>query len=215
MAEDIKPRQLVKQIQGSTFTYSNTPGLSSATNGWDMIQELPAGIAYFVYRTYIDLSGYSAEELTTFVKGVDVQKQALPLMQAGGGAQGLNEHDIITTRALTDAEVQLFVDGPGFLPSTVDLQEVIYGEVTQLAINTTVPGTFIKTNFDTWGSGNPCATDKLHWTRIYYLHIPVNGDDILIHPSNLVIQAVTAKEKELVWIERLRRSYVLQDQGDI
>jgi hypothetical protein len=209
MPEEVKPHQLYKQVPGSLFTFSDTPGASTATGGWSVVQDPLSPVPYFVFRGYIDLAGWSKQELTTFTQGVDIQKQALPLLN--GTAQGLNEHDIISTRALTDAEVQLFNNGPGFLPSTVDLMEVVYGQVTQLAVNGQVPGTFIKTNADTWGSGVPTATDKLHWTRIYYAHVPVANDTFLIHPTNLIIQAVSAKEKDLVWMERLRRSYVLQE----
>jgi len=212
MPKDVKPRQLYKQIPNSQFAYQGTPGASVATNGWEAIQT-GAGLVYFVYRSYIDLTGWSKQELTTFIQGVDIQKQALPILQ--GQALGLNEHDILSTRRLTDDECELAMNGPGFIPSTMDLMQVIYGEVTQLANNTTIPGTFIKINQETWGSGVPCATDKIHWTRIYYAHVPVDGDIFNIHPTNLVVQAVSAKEKDLVWIERLRRSFVLQDEADV
>lgn len=210
MPKDVTPNQLYKQVGDTLLVWADTPGTSTATNGWETIQDLPSGLVYWVKRTYIDLAGWTREELTTFVQGVDIQKQALPLMQAGGGAQGLNEYDIVSTRRLTDDECQLYLNGPGFLPSTVDMMQVIYGEFTQLAINTTVPGTFIRTNGGSFGSGVPTATDKLHWTRIYYAHVPLAGDRFVIHPTNLVIQAVSAKEKDLVWMERLRRSYVLE-----
>ena len=227
MPEDVKPHQLYKQISGVTLNFSETPGSSLVLGGtgWEVIDSTIASpiTVYWVNRQYIDLAAWSMEELTTFTRGVDIQKQLMPYASAGNAAQGLNEMDVISTRALTDLECEVYATsigspgggGPGFLPSTMDLMQVVYGEVAQYAQNTVVPGTFIRTNVETFGSGNPTATDKLHWTRIYYAYNAAQGDSFVIHPTNLVIQSTTAKEKDLVWMERLRRSYVLQDQADV
>jgi len=59
------------------------------------------------------------------------------------------------------------------------------------------------------------AMDKLHWTRLIVYLAGATTANVLASPTNLVVSAVTAKEKDLVWMERLRRSYVLQDQADI
>ena len=227
MPKDVKPRQLYKQISGVTLNFSETPGSSVVLGGtdWEVIDSTVASAitVYWVNRQYIDLSGWSKEDLTMFTRGVDIQKQLMPYAHAGNAAQGLNEMDVISTRALTDLECEVYATslatpgggGPGFLPSTMSLMQVIYGEVAQYAQNAQIPGTFIRTNVETFGSGVPIATDKLHWTRIYYAYNPAQGDSFVIHPTNLVIQATTAKEKDLVWMERLRRSYVLQDQADV
>ena len=216
MVEDIKPRQLVKQIPGGTFFYSAVTGSSTAyPGGWEII-ESTAGIVgnYYVYRTYIDLAGYAVDDLTMFTKGVDIQKQAHPFTLGINAAQNWNEYDILSTRALTDDECKIFVtenEAPGFSTSTVDLQQVIYGEVDQLAINQQIPRSFVRINRDTFGSGVPTAMDKLHWTRICFGHDSGEGDTWQCYPTNLVIDAVTAKEEDLVWIERVRRSYQLQE----
>jgi hypothetical protein len=93
--------------------------------------------------------------------------------------------------------------------------QVIYGEGTSYAVNSNIPGTYITVGGDTFGSGNPCATDKLHWTRIIITTF-AGADDkngaISYGPANLVVQAATMEEKDLVYMERLRRSYVLQGE---
>lgn len=217
MVEDVKPRQLVKQIPGSQLTYSESPGVSYATNGWDVIDVNPVNTGVFwVYRTYIDLAGYAIDDLTMFTKGVDIQKQALPLTLVTNASLGWNEYDIISTRRITDDEITPLAgsDGPGFALSTVDLQQVIYGEVDQLAVNATILGTFVRTNRDTFGSGVPTAMAKLHWTRVLFVPGPgpTEADYWVVYPTNLVIDAVTAKEEDLVWVERVRRSYQLQEE---
>jgi len=80
------------------------------------------------------------------------------------------------------------------------------------AENATVAGTYLQISGETFGSGNPTAMDKLHWTRLIVVGSPSDGNQIVIYPTNLVVQAMTSKEKDLVWMERLRRSYVLQNE---
>lgn len=210
MPTDKSSHQLYKQVGHSLLTVGASPGESTATNGWDVISS--GSISYFVHRTYIDLAGWTRQDLTTFTRGVDIQKGIMPLLGGVEAATGIREFDILSTRRLTDTECQVYLDIPGYHPSTVDLMQIIYGEFVEYARNGTIANTFIKTNTETFGSGNPTAMDKLHWTRIYYLHVPQAGDQIIVDNTNLVVQAITAKEREYVWMERLRRSYVLQGE---
>jgi hypothetical protein len=215
MAEDPTPRQLLKQLPDATtrVVYDTDPvaynnALSSSTNGWENIAVDFGGVptAGIINRTYIDLAGYTQDELTTFVQGVDIQKSVTP-MAAGTVVW---EYDFISTRRLTVAELSDIQSEPGFLSSTLDLMELIYAEKKIWAENTTVPGTYITTNLATSGSGNPSAADRLHWTRLYVFILGTTTAGIWVGPTNLVVSAVTAREKDLVWIERLRRSYTQQ-----
>jgi len=53
--------------------------------------------------------------------------------------------------------------------------------------------------------------DKLHWTRMILVTLePAPGAELFVYPTNLIVAALTMQEKDLVWLERLRRSYVLQ-----
>jgi len=104
---------------------------------------------------------------------------------------------------------------PGFLNNTVDLMEVIYGERMEYGSNLQIPGSFVQISGETFGSGNPTAMDKLHWTRLVVFDSPTELDVGVLFATNLIVQALTVEEKDLVWMERLRRSYVLQDQADV
>jgi len=217
MPEDVTPHQLYKQVEGSdvdtTFEGTNLDAMTT-TNGWEGIV-LGIASGAVVKRSYIDLSGWSIDDLTTFTKGVDVQKMRIPL-GIGGVFPVIWEYDYITTRRIRTEELSFFPLVPGFLgaPAKLDLMEVVYGQSRNYAENATIPGTYVTTDTATFGSGNPVATDKLHWTRFIVFMAGAAGR-LSIYPSNLVIQAVTAKEKDLVWMERLRRSYVLEDQADV
>ena len=220
MAEP-KAHQLYKSL-GATQLGLNFESTSDAyaKNGWEVIWDT---FPYAVNRSYIDLAGLSTQELTTFTQGVDIQLSLMPRATTIGIPE-ITCLDLITTRRLTDAEITnwpiggLDIDVPGFLDNTVDLMEVIYGERTTFAQNQSivVAGTvYVILDKETFGSGNPTAMDKMHWTRVYWINGSGVNEVIGLPAANLVVQVMTAKEKDLVWMERLRRSYVLQDQADI
>lgn len=218
---DPKAHQLYKQLGATSVGLNFSSGTDAfSKNGWNVLWN---GFPYAVNRTYIDLAGWSKQSLTTFTQGIDIQTANMP--RAGGsGILEVSCLDIITTRQLTDVEINdwglsSFGDPPGFLENTVDLMEVIYGERTTYAVNDSISGlageVYVILDRDTFGSGNPTAMDKLHWTRVYWMNGSGTDELIMLPAANLVVQAMTVEEKDLVWMERLRRSYVLQDQADV
>jgi len=218
MPEDVKPHQLYKQVEGTeiatTFEGIFLVGVT-ATNAWEPIV-LGIGSGAVVKRTYIDLEGWSAQQLTTFVQGVDVQKMRTPLSIPSLANPVVWEYDILSTRKIRLAEMSFFPMVPGFLggPSDLDLKDVVYAQSRTYAENATVPGTYITTDTTTYGSGNPTAMSRLHWTRLIVFMAGDPGS-LNIYPANLVVQAASAKEEDLIWIERVRRSHIHQDRADI
>ena len=209
-----KAHQLYKQLGAGALTVTTaSAGTGSVSGQWEIVQ-IDSDTAIIANRTYIDLAGWSAQDLTTFTQSIDIQKMQIPLKVPSPGSTQLWEYDFITTRKITDAELINIGGLPGFSSSTVDLMEVIYGERMFYAENTAIPGTYVQISADTFGSGNPTAMDKLHWTRLIVAGSPVDGDQLAIWPTNLIVQAMTVEEKDLVWMERLRRSYELQGGAD-
>jgi len=215
MPEDIKPHQLTKQV-GEALTrvvfdgsvYDNAA--STTSGGWENISFnlQGVGVAAIISRNYIDLAGWTRQDLTSFFNGFDIQKSHPPL--GISNCPLIYEFDFITTRRLTRAELADFQSEPGFLPSTLDLMQLIYAEKQVWGQNANIPGSFITIDRSVSGTGDPVATDKLHWTRLIVYFVGATTANILATPTNLVVAAVTAKEKDLVWMERLRRSYVLE-----
>jgi hypothetical protein len=219
----MKGHQLYKQIGPATvgINFGSATDVTYSSGGWEIIWNT---FPYLVNKSYIDLAGWSKEELTTFIQGVDFQHSARPR----SGSTGILEVtvvDILSTRVLTDDEITNWGaiagsnsdDLPGFLDSTVDLMQVIYGErTTYVSNNTMAPGlagsVYVTLGADTFGSGVPTAMDKLHWTRAIWVNGAGDNETLTIGGTNLVIQAMTDKEKDLVWMERLRRSYVLRGE---
>ena len=211
MPTDIKPHQLTKQVEGTdvdtTVDGSGFLDTITATNNWSTVVQ-GIGTGAVMQRTYIAIAGWSQEELTTFVQGVDVQKMRTPL----GTAQPIVwEYDFLTTRRIQTNEIAFFPMVPGFLgaPSDLDLIQCVYAQSRQYAQNAQIPMTYVTVDTATFGTGDPVATDKLHWTRLI-VFMNTGAGRLTIYPANLVVAATTAKEEDLVWIDRLRRSYVLQ-----
>lgn len=224
MAAKPKAHQLYKQATPCQVVIGITSNVLTNIihdGAWEYFEQIPNGETYqaYVNRQYIDLEGWNVQDLTTFTTGVDIQKDRMPISVLGGNMTCpiVYEFDIISTRKIADSELLATVASttPGYLPSTMDLMEVVYGQQSTYAQNSNIPGTYIQVGGSTWGSGNPTASDKLHWTRIYVTTFSSADDASGVfnaYPTNLVIQATTMEEKDLVYMERLRRSYVLQGE---
>jgi len=160
------------------------------------------------------LEGLTRKQLETAVgvlaldKGVDVQKMRTPL---GNAMPIVWEYDFLTTRKIRLEEIAFLPMVPGFLggPSNLDLIQCVYGQSRQYAQNGQIPLTYVTVDTATFGTGDAVATDKLHWTRLI-VWVNTGAGRLSVYPANLVISATTAREKDLVWMERLRRSFVLK-----
>lgn len=208
-----REHQLMKQVPLATISYSEDfPSVPSTIDGegWE-INQVGGTYAVGYWQGYIDLAGWSREDLTMFTQAVDIQKSFLTRNNGiPGSLPVVKEIDILSSRKLTEAEILQTSTLPGFEGNTVDLMQVIYGLRRTLVQNANIAREYVTADVETFGSGNPTAMDKLHWTRIIQIQIAGPAADLFVYPTNLVVAAVTVKEEDLVWIERLRRSYVLQ-----
>ena len=218
-------RQMFKQIGAGSGTFQYSLGtITTATitgEGWEYIEQVTPHIPNLINRQYIDLAGYTHDELTVFTQSVDFQhdKFATAYAAALDQPQVLYVYDLLTTRRIKDNELNDLTNStPSFLNSTLDLMECVYGLQTTAFLNSniTLLGAMVPTYTDSFGSGNPTASDRLHWTRIIWttpLAQPQEQNITLgTNETNLAVAAVTAEEKDLVYIERLRRAYT-QDAG--
>jgi len=213
--EKAKSRQLHKQIAGTDGVFTFTQGIVSNFvingEGWEYVpQSFPTNAPCLVNRQYIDLQGLSLQELTLFFQSFDIQKDKMPV---GSNTSRIFEYDIITTRAITDDELStILLNPPSFIGNTVDLMTCTFGLRKSYGQNTTIPFTFVGLSEDTFGSGRPNATDRLHWTRVLLFEAATAEPPeivVSIYPTNLVVQAISAEEKTYIYLERLRRSYEL------
>lgn len=214
---DLKARQLIKQIPELGVSQIDIPAQTSVMaggSGWKQINLTTGGILW-VWRGYIDLAGYSRDDLTFFTQAVDIQDSMIPIISPG--TFWLNVVDLLTTRRITDSELFPNNFKNSFISSlsdgeNIDLQEVIYGTWSSSTPYSATNPAAIKLGSDTFGIGNPSAADRMHCTRIITFNGAPEGEAFNVGPVNYVVGGVTSKEKDLIYIERLRRAYT-QDAG--
>jgi hypothetical protein len=223
MSSDPTPRKCFKQIPGgqaSNIDNSGDPSVADVIGeGWEWVIPASGMVGSLVWRGYIDVSGWSSENLTWFTQRVDIQEQNVLL-----GTQDIDSvwvFDILSTERVNDQMCSITAI-PGFMEAfpgaggagleIMDLQHVIFGQRTQWNQDSTIAGVYMPTSSDTFGSGNPSAKDKLHLTRIVWAAVggTPGTQTIISYPVNYVLDGFTVKEPDLVYLERLRRSYILQ-----
>lgn len=200
------PRTMAKVLTGTTATNIESV-LGSATGQWDLVPNAPNAA---VQRSYFDLSGYNQKFLTTFVQGVEIQEPG-PLT---GDDQHNGLMEIVSTEYISDLEIAGFTggfgfSGPGFSESINNMDQIIYARRRGYTYNTLIEPVIPNLHsVNTWGTANAVTSDKVHLTRIVFSSTTPNS---VTHVSdaNFVMVAIIAKEKELPFLMRQKRSYEL------
>jgi len=207
------PRLLDKCFAGAVITTAGDPpstGADIVGSGWGKLSDTS-----YVSRSYYDLSGYTTDDLTAFWSGVEIQEEFQPHGDLTGYVV-----DLVTTESLTSAQITgahfddpaAVLDLPGFPRSTFDQNQVIYGRTRTFNASTTeADPTNNITEFGRtrWGTCSAATSEKIFLTRIVYVNflLPAAGQKINIPPANYVTAAIIAKEPELSFLMRQKRSY--------
>jgi len=214
MATDMKARQLIKMVPALDATVDLDNDTAAITGeGWEAITH-PGFNIVLVWRGYIDLAGYTRDELTFFSQAVDVQDNGASL--AGGGILSTSIVDMVTTRRISNIEVNPinsngFIDVAGSLPLPgLDIQEVVYGNHRAFTGYSATNPSLLQVFGSTFGSGNPTASERLHITRVVVPSGSGTAQGLYVQSCNFLVGGVTTQEKDLVYIERLRRAYTQQ-----
>jgi len=220
-------------VEGSQFIFDSGEG-----SGWNLLtasDSLGNPTKWAIWRGYFDLSGIVEQQETLFTVG-PVFQEACDWDYVTSNAQGtLQVWDMITQEYITDATfdgvfagsgmwVAPGMMGSGQLPSGApyDLQDVHYGNARSMsygAISSLGASPFhpILHRSVSWGVGSATAGEKLYITRAIHINSALSTnptDDIGIPPTAVVIPALIVKEPDLHYVERLRRSYVVQPTVD-
>jgi len=89
-----------------------------------------------------------------------------------------------------------------------------YGAVTALGSSPFLPN---QTRSSSWGVGSATAGQKLYVTRAIHISSALAAEpanEVRSPPTAVVVPSLIAKETDLRYIERLRRSYVVQPTVD-
>lgn len=223
------PRQIVKQFEMASMVWkrpgtagvwepSGVLGIASNANWFTVNNDLPA----FYNETYVDLSGYERDDLTTVLRSVRVQDPGVYLFQ--GVDEVFCVYDLLTTERLTEADLQLIAEnnraerqsGPGYPRGPLDRDQVVFGLYRFYSHNTTnvgLPELMINARTTRFGSGEPSAVQKLWCYRIVVFFDRPAVDLVCTIPAcNFVINTQIIEESEIPYLMRLKRSYELSQR---
>jgi len=220
MAEDSIPRVLRKQIPGDYFLSTSEgitiqPGVS--TDQYEIITTT-GGSPILTYRTNLDLSGYVRQDLTFYPTSVIIQQGAFDAFYTAADTGAAWVWDLVTTTPVTDEDLtnwEVHLVGrtseiPGFLSSNFSLQEIVYGRMRMFSLNSNDPNYFVQTQLKEWGLLTETAGHSLYLTRVI---LPATGTSgtISIPEVAFIVTGLTTKEKDLVYIQQLARTFELQN----
>jgi len=211
-------RKLIPGVMIGTDSDGNPTTFISNQSSWKIVDG--GAVEWLVWRGYFDLAGISAEQLTTAVLGASLQEGDSFAMGNPTASGAVRVFDMLSKNRVLDSA---FTDDkflsvltlnwcpPGFLQSNHDLEQILFGSYRRFTHDSTVTASTIKTDQTSWGAGSATAGDKIYITRA----IPLTGNtaagSILVPSAAYVLPVSYVNEKELVYLERLRRSYVLDE----
>jgi len=202
---------------------------TSSGSGWESYTNADAA-TFFVNRgSYFDLSAYTLEELTTFPMNWDIAEDGRVVADtqfdpAVGYLSTLKIWQLISEKPITDDDLDAFggnspfYDAPGFLGSNHELRGIVGARWREYqwnqgdGIGFTPPdvqalGARVSSS-GTWGLCQATTVRHLYITIIIQIMDLAGAMPILQYPNTAwSIGVVTGQEKDLVYIERLRRSW--------
>ena len=221
MSEITGTRLLRKLIPEVNVTlYDGEWAFVTQGGGWEIVNpDSVAGMSYLVWRGYFDVAGWSREQISAFIQGAGFQQAESVYMNVLEGDIG-KEWCILSKAYIPDEAfdgTQHFMGGnmwmaPGMAGSNYNLEEIFTGRYREYSFDaqTTYSGNLSGQYI--WGAGDATAGDKIYITiAMRIVGADVNGQMIGYPPTSVIVPAVLADEKDLVYMERLRRSYVLAE----
>jgi hypothetical protein len=173
------------------------------------------------YETYFDLSGYTLDDLTTFIVSGRVQDPGIHTFS------GINDcfqiYDILSQERLTEADLRTIKEnntptasaGPNQSNGPLDYSQAIYGRYRLFTKNsnlTSLPELMLTCRDVRFGSGHATAVEKLWWYRILvFTTSPDDDATMLIPASTFVLIVDVAQEGDSQYLMRLKRSFELAD----
>lgn len=223
------PRQMVLQFESAGMDWAGgvsprywqpTPStnVGSFANWLTVGNNMPA----FYNESYLDLSGYERDDLTTVVRSVRVQDPGVYMFQ--GTDQVFCVYDLLTTERLTSADLVELANnnrsnrqtGPGMPEGPLDRDQIIFGLYRFFSHNNTnegLPTLMLNSRTCRFGSGEPTAVQKLWAYRIViFFDDPDDGQSCFIPATNFVVNSQIIEESEIPYLMRLKRSYELSQR---
>jgi len=189
-------------------------------NGWEIYTN-DTGVQWALHRTYVDIVGWSKDDITAFTQGAAFQEAERWVASLDGVVPLLSTWDMVSVNGISDSAFdtnRFFGPGPpynwqapGMSGSNYNLEEILAGRYRCFAESTDVTS-IAQINLQVWGAGDATAGDRIHITRAILLEATtVYPGSLFVPAMAVVIPTLLVKEPDLVYMERLRRSYVLAE----
>lgn len=206
-------RQWTKDIPSTEATFDAVSGEFDATKGWR------ANARVIYYETYWDMSAYTLDDLTFYPISAVLQ-DGMPYGMAFTDTTdiGLSVIDIVSQEKLDMATVLANYDGselnlPGQPLSTENFEQIIMEHFRFMTpqVDFTSTNLVLPATTGSFGSLQPSACEKLWIYRILIVNAAVYsaGDRVIVPATRFVMAGTVAKESELEYMMRLKRSYEL------
>jgi len=210
---------LTQTYQGGTV-WAASPGTITGPS-WT---QLATNTGWF-HQADIDLSGYSMQDMTFFPSAVGIQDPGVYRMLPGAASttSSLYVLDLITSTPIDPNQLMVTdllggMVGPGMFGSNEGFETILYGLFRVFAENNTIkiPNFQQLQRSQRFESGEPTAADKLYCYRIVQISAvgPLDAglSYIVIPAARQLIAGRIDEESELVYMQRLKRSYELANQ---
>tara|TARA_R110000796_G_scaffold71373_1_gene161872 strand:- start:52 stop:702 length:651 start_codon:yes stop_codon:yes gene_type:complete len=188
-------------------------------NGWQQLSP-----TVLVHETVIDLSGYTRDALTFFPTGVGLQDPGIytfePLLVPEFPIKALQVMDIVTSipMDLLDVASTMSNDNvaPGMIGSKYQFESILFGAYRWFTPNSQIvfPNYMQLERSERFDSGEPSASENLYCYRIVQCvqQDLIDGNYVQVPAARQLISGVIAEESDLVYMQRLKRSYELANQ---
>lgn len=224
LLRELIPATQVVNDDESPGAYTYKFGVGEGGGGWEIINNGTTR-AMLVWRGSFDLGGYVLDDLTTFVLGVDFQEANTHLASNLEATGAIHNWRMLTTREVGDDDFSAgnfttaltMFNPPGMIASNMNLGDVFSGKYRQLTPDTSVSSLLVQTNGQSWGVGDATAAGRIHITYAYLLAGNLQAPAasyLVVPPQAIAVPIFVTAEPDLVYIERLRRSYVLAPTVD-
>ena len=219
-------RRLIAMHPSLNGVYDNVAGSWTPLGGWEQ-----AGPSTYFHQTEIDLSGYAMESLTFFPNAVGIQDPGVYLFNAQVVDPELAQNaiqvlDIITSVPISGAPEILALanlnrpfqgnTAMGLIGSPHEFTPILFGMYRFFTANTNIPYFAYQQleRSQRFDSGEPTAADRLFCYRIVstFQQDLIDGDVLSVPACRQLISGVLSAESELVYMQRLKRSYELANQ---
>lgn len=203
-----KPFHIVDYLPSTTLEF--TTSWASSNGAYTAITL--SGPDGFILQTELDLAGWTKEGLTAFFAAIYTQRPE-PYGSAGLiiPTDTLSGRDYVIVSDVPLTPLDLEVISAGFPEHQSDYMTIKFAQC-HIYTETSTSLQMIQSDFFEYGSGEPTASGTLYITRIVipFMIAPSSGKGVSFPTLRLCLEGVATSEPEFVYLNRLRRSYELQ-----